>query len=206
MSNKTFAVGIAVCLVLMIALGVGLNALNRGHSRPEGVAEDWLAAVGDTVREGVEGDATKRAEKIGPTATEEAIAAGVLVARDTKGKSAFADLEVGKAIRPKPDLASVRFRVNARRGGDVTEIVGVVALERQHGEWIVTHAIPTRPETGTPAVPDALPRLPSDGGPPPSSASSSLWFIALGVGVLVTAAASALVNWAGRGPALAVAR
>ncbi|HVE93304.1 MAG TPA: hypothetical protein VNB24_00180 [Acidimicrobiales bacterium] len=208
MSNKTFAVGIAVCLALMIALGFGLNALNRGHSRPEGVAEDWLAAVGDSVRKGVEGDATRRAEEIGPTATEEAIASDVFVARDTKGKSAFADLEVGKAVGANTNDAAARFRVNSRRGDDLIEIEGAIVLKRVGGDWQVLSAFPTKigdRELGKQGY-DVLPKLPSEGGPPPSSASASLWFIALGVGVLVTIAASALVNWAGRGSALAMAR
>ncbi len=66
MSARSFWVGIACVLAVIIAAGVGINAANSGHHRPEGAAEHWLAAVSDTTRKGVHDDAVKRAEKIGP--------------------------------------------------------------------------------------------------------------------------------------------
>jgi len=212
---KTFGIGVAVCLALMIAIGFGINAINRGHSRPEGVAEDWLAAVGDATREGVEADATRRAEEIAPILTEEVLAGGYgLIGRDTDGKSAFADLEVGKAVRAQSEdgtdgRATVRFRVHARRADDLVELDGEMLLRDAKQGWVVEALEVTR-RGGTATPSDGFapppPPLASDGGPPPSSASAGVWVGGVLVGVLVTVVASALVNWAGREPALAVAR
>ena len=84
----------------------------HGTSRPEGVAENWLTAVGDTTRKGVEADARKRAEKIGGVSIGEAICCS----SDTDGKAAFADLEVGKAVNGRAigrRCASASTRVTA---------------------------------------------------------------------------------------------
>lgn len=206
MTYRQFAAGLAGCLALMLVIGAGIGALNRGHSRPEGVAEDWLTAVGDSARKGVEADATKRAEKIGPTATEELILlANGGLRNDSKGKSTFPDLEVGKAIRsPLPDgttEATVRFRAHARRGDDIVKLEGHIALRDSTGPWLVDRVVVVSVDdkaTDSAGFTPAPPELASDGGPPPSSAPNTLWLLALVIGVLVTAAASGLVHLAGR--------
>ena len=50
MSNSTFVKGMVACVAVMLAFGGAISLLNAGNNRPEGVAEDWLTAVGDTVR------------------------------------------------------------------------------------------------------------------------------------------------------------
>ena len=70
MSNRQFFKGIVACLALMIAFSGAVFLLNHGNSRPEGVAENWLEAIGDTTRKGVEADATKRADEIGNEALD----------------------------------------------------------------------------------------------------------------------------------------
>jgi hypothetical protein len=208
-NTRTFLTGIAVCLALMIAAGFGINTLNSGHSRPEGVAEDWLTAVGDTARKGVEADATRRAEAIGPLE----LAGQPLIGteKDTDGKSAFPDLEVGKAVRTG-ETADVRFRVHSRREKDNVEIVGAIRLVRTDGRWMVTQTqlftidgLQVVPRPGVTSFGENTPELASEGGPPPSSASNSLWLLAIVIGVAVTAGASGIVHWAGRQPTLATA-
>src|SRR4051812_42480321 len=82
-----FIKGLVACLAVMVALGVVIHFANSGHHRPEGAAEHWLTAVGDTTRKGVTTDARDRAEKIGPLA----LARPLLPTIDTDGKAAFPD-------------------------------------------------------------------------------------------------------------------
>jgi hypothetical protein len=193
MSNHSFAKGSVACIALMMVLAGTLFLLNHGHSRPEGVAENWLTAIGDTTRKGVEADATKRADKIG--APELAVPILEPHPELIKRKSGFDDLEVGKAARvdpASPDKVRVGFRVHARRPQDQTaEINGVLTLERSNDKWMVTALDVTDPASA------GLPALPSDGGPPPSSAPASLWLGALVGAVIVGAITTALVKSAG---------
>lgn len=200
MSNRQFAKGIVICLALMIAFSGGVFLLNHGKSRPEGVAENWLEAISDTTRKGVEADATKRADEIG--APELAINVLHAHAEDIDRKSGFANLEVGKAERvdeTDPDKVRVGFRVNARRPADETEeLDGVIDLEKRSGKWQVVALNLVDPvEAGVPA-------LPSDGGPPPSSAPVTLWMGALVGAVGIGAVTSELVRRAGRTTAAAL--
>lgn len=195
MSNKSFTVGLVVCLVLMMVFGGALFLLNNGHSRPEGVAEDWLTAIGDTTREGVEADATNRADKIG--APELAIQILEPHPELIERKAGFDDLEVGKAVRvdaASPDNVRVAFRVHARRPHDEkVEINGVLTLKRTGKAWMVTALDVVDPKSA------GVPVLPSDGGPPPSSAPASLWLGALLGAALIGLVTTALVKAAGGG-------
>jgi hypothetical protein len=184
MKTSTFVSGLAVVVVAMILGLVGLGVLNSRQSRPEGVAENWLTDVGDTTRKGVEADARKRAEKIGPAS----LAKG-LVSADAEAinrKSAFDDLEVGKAVRmtvKNVPGAEVGFRVHALRPNDKTkEITGVITMLRRGDKWTVVGVAP--------GADNGL-KLPSEGGPPPSSAPWTLW-----VGGLVGAAIIGFVTTA----------
>ena len=195
MTNRSFVAGLVVCVALMMILGGSLFLLNHGHSRPEGVAENWLTAIGDTTRKGVEADATKRADKVG--APE--LARNVLEphAELIHRKSGFDDLEVGKAtpVSPyTPNKVRVAFRVHALRPHDKTvEIDGVLTLQRNPKKWMVTELNVVDPATV------GVAKLPSDGGPPPSSAGYSLWLAAL-IGAGVTGVVTTtLVKVAGRG-------
>ena len=195
MKTSTFVKGLVVAVAIMVLGIVGLLNVH-GKSRPEGVAENWLTAVGDTTRKGVEADARKRAEKIGAVSL-----AKELVYPDAKAihrKSAFDDLEVGKAVRlavPEPvgvsvEQVEVGFRVHALRPNDEKkEITGVVTLIR-HDDWNVVQV-----RVGDLA---GVPALPSDGGPPPSSAPLSLWLGGLVGAAIIGVITSALIRLAGR--------
>ena len=189
MKTSTFVRGLVVCLALMIAGGVGLAALSHGRSRPEGVAENWLTAVGDTTRKGVEKDARKRAEKIGQVM--QAARTGLLK-YDADEKSAFSDLEVGKAYPGQvDDVVHVPFRVHARNGDkDDVEITGILVMQHAHDEWRVANVA-----TG---IGDDAHKLPSDGGPPPSSAPASLWLGGLVGAAIIGVITTTLVRLAGR--------
>src|SRR2546423_6931076 len=104
--RRTFAIGLAICLLAIVALGVVIKVAGSGVHRPEGAAERWLNAVADTTRKGVRTDARTRAEKIGPLSL-----ADPLLPPDTDGKRAFPDLEVGKA-RTTGDEARVPYRLH----------------------------------------------------------------------------------------------
>jgi hypothetical protein len=192
-STRTFVAGIVACIAVMLALGGALFVLNHGHHRPEGAAEHWLAALSDTTRKGVERDAKERTSKIGdPTLGRE------LVHPDAEAidrKSAFADLEVGKAVVEGTN-SRVGFRVHARRPNDETaELTGVMTLAERGEEWKVV-------AVNVGAASD-VPALPSEGGPPPSSAPWSLWIGALVGSLVIGVITSALVRAAGRSTAAA---
>ena len=186
--RRTFARGLFVCLVVVVQLGVIVAKLNDGHSRPEGSAERWLTAVGDTGRGGVREDAEERAEEIGPLS----LATDLVDGAERDGDHAlFTDLEVGKAT-PVEGAVRVPFRVHQREGDSVD---GTLVLGRgEDGDWQIQGLDPQRGEHE---------RLPSEGGSPPSSAPWTLWGLALVIGVGITVFASLLVTWAGR-PQLSV--
>jgi hypothetical protein len=181
--RRTFAIGLVICLLAVGALGVVIKVVGTGVHRPEGAAERWLNAVGDTTRNGVRGDARKRAAKIGPLA----LAAPLLPAK-TDGKRAFPDLEVGKA-RTSGDQSRVPYRLHQYvASGDAPVRNGVVILNRTGGEWHVTALGNRQPGE----------RVPSEGGDPPSRAPAGIWLAALVGGIVITAGASLLVRWATR--------
>src|SRR4051794_18550294 len=181
--RRTFTIGLIICVLAVLALGVLIKVAGSGVHRPEGAAERWLNAVGDTTRKGVRTDARQRAEKIGPLAL-----ADPLLPRDTDDKRAFPDLEVGKA-RTTGDQARVPYRLHQYvASGDAPVKSGVVLLARQGDEWRVTGLAERGPGEN----------VPSEGGDPPSSAPVGVWLAALAGGVAVTAGASLLVRWAAR--------
>jgi len=157
-----------------------------------------LTAVGDTTREGVEADATRRADKIGPLE----LADRRLVSDDTDGKSAIQDLEVGKAVRldpDDPDNVKVAFQVHARRSPDESvKVVGTMTLTKVDDDWQI-NAVDLVGDENTEGLPAetvlaGVPPLASEGGPPPSSAPISLWIGASIGAVLVGILTSALVK------------
>jgi hypothetical protein len=179
--TRSFVIGIVICAVVFIGIGVAISILNAGHHRPEGAAERWLAAVGDTTRKGVRDDAVERTEKIGPLSVAEPLLAGL----DTDDKAAFPDLEVGKAVI-SGDTARVPYRLHQRDVDDAK--VGTIVLTESGEVWKVG-ALDSR---------QAGEEVPSEGGAPPSSAPFGVWIVAVLAGVGVTAGASVLVEWAAR--------
>ena len=175
MSGRSFSIGIACLLVFIIVVGIGIHAANAGHHRPEGAAEHWLSAVGDSTRKGVHDDAVKRAEKIGPVSLAEPLLAGV----NAEKKSAFPDLEVGKAV-VNDDVARVPYRLHVRNQN--APRAGTVLLRKAEGNWHVF-------QLGAPEG-----KVPSQGGSPPSSAPGSLWIGAALLSLVLTVVASLLVR------------
>lgn len=211
MTTRSFISGLLVLAAVIMALSGAVWLVSHGTSRPEGVAENWLTDVSDTTRKGVEGDATHRAEKIGPLE----FADHRLVSSDNKGKSAFDDIEVGKAVRVNnsPNEVRVEFRVHTLRNQtkDSVKVLGVITLRKMStpAGWhvVALHVVNDAHTVGDPptVVLAGLPALPSDGGPPPSSAPLSLWVAGLAGSVLVGLIGTALVKLSGRAPASSLA-
>jgi hypothetical protein len=185
--TRTFVTGLVVCAAVLVAISLGIHQANANHHRPEGAAERWLAAVSDTTRKGVRSDAVDRAEEIGPVSLAAPLLAGV----KHEDKGSFDDLEVGKAT-VEGATSYVPYRLHVRN--DSTARDGVIRLERSGDEWKVAGCC------GADAAPAGVVvrQVPSEGGPPPSSAPTSLWLVAVLAGVGVTAGASLLVEWATR--------
>jgi hypothetical protein len=184
--RRQFAIAIVAAVAVMIGLGGVIAVANHGHHRPEGAAERWLSAVSDTTRKGVRTDARDRVEKLGPLS----LAAPLLPAEATKGKGAFPDLEVGKAVRSGDGAqARVPYRLHqrAQRGKNPVK-EGTIVLARAGEGWRVTALDARR----------AGEKVPSDGGRPPSSAGLGLWLGAVALGALVTLLVTLLVEWATR--------
>ena len=184
MKTRSFVIGLVVCAVVFIAIGVVIRVANAGHHRPEGAAERWLAAVSDTTREGVRDDARERADKIGPLSLAFPLLTGV----DHEDKGSFDDLEVGKAT-VAGQQAFVRYRLHVRNDSEPRS--GILTLQRDGDTW---HVLACCGED----VEAQVSEVPSEGGPPPASAGSGLWLVAILAGVGVTAGASLLVEWAAR--------
>ena len=181
--RSTFAAVIVIVLVVLAALGVVIHLANAGHHRPEGSAERWLAAVGDTGRKGVTDDARKRAEKIGPVA----VATPLLPATHDAKKGEFADLEVGKAIPAGPATVRVPFRLHQQLSSGVGALKqGTLVLTRTGDTWHVAALDARRPGE----------QVRSEGGPPPSRAPLALWFGAVALGLLLATGAHLITRYA----------
>ena len=183
--RSTFATVIVIVLVVLAGLGLVIHFANAGHHRPEGAAERWLAAVGDTGRKGVNKDARKRAEDIGPVA----VAAPLLPPTHDAKKSEFADLEVGKAIAAGPATVRVPFRLHQQLASGVGPLrQGTLVLTRTGDTWHVTALDTRRPGE----------KVRSEGGPPPSRAPLALWFGAVALGLALATGAHLITQYADR--------
>jgi hypothetical protein len=182
--REGFVKGLIGSFALLLLLAAVIHLLNEGHHRPEGAAERWLAAVSDSGRKGIRTDALARARKIGPP--ELGLA---LVPANVDGRHAlFSDLEVGKATGTG-DVRRVPYRLHQHvEKGEAPSRDGVILLRAAGDEWHVTALDRRRPDE----------RVPSEGGPPPSSAPTGVWVVAVLLGVAVTVGASLLVRWAER--------
>lgn len=183
--RRPFVVGVLIVLVAIAVVGLVIRQANAGNHRPEGTAERWLAAVGDTTREGVGADARRRAEDLGGLEPARDLLAGA----NTGGKVAFPDLEVGGAT-VAGDLARVPYRLHERTApGTTTLREGAVILRRTGDRWRVTGLDAARPGE----------KVPSEGGRIPSRAPLAAFAGAVGLGVLVTLGCAGLIRWADHG-------
>jgi len=179
----TFVVVIAIVLAVVAGLGLLIHSVNAGHHRPEGTAERWLAAVGDTGRRGVSIDARKRAERIGPMS----VAAPLLPGTHDPRHSEFADLEVGKARGTGTETVRVPFRLHQRPASGAGPLKeGTLVMRRAADTWHVV-ALDTR---------RADEKVRSEGGPPPSRAPLVLWLGAIGLGVILAVGAHLITRYA----------
>ena len=177
----------AACGILVFVGLIGIA--NHGHHRPEGVAEHWLDAVSDTTRKGVEVDARKRAAKLGSLDVARPLLPGAGV---PGRKSAFTDLEVGKAVKLAADRVGVPFLLHQRvASGKEPTRSGTIVLDRTPGTgsgWRVDGV----------TLGERVGKVPSQGGPPPSRAPAGLWIGALVAGLAITGICAGLVVWSGR--------
>ncbi len=186
---RPFRLGLLGVAIAFVFFGALIAAFGSGAERPEGVAERWLDAVGDTKRDGVKDRARRDVEEVGPLS----LAEHLLVEDDTDGRSAFVDLEVGKATTDA-DGTRVPFRLHQRIDGSAGEAVdGTVVLEEVGGdgddEWRIVAL--------EPAVEGI--EVPSEGGRPAAEAPLWLFAGAIAVAVVVSAGCSWAVRAAGRG-------
>ena len=192
MSRRAFAAWCAGFLAVCAVLGVLLKVTQRDDPRPEGVAERWLAALSDTTRKGVDGDAGKRLAELG---TGDAVPSGGALAVERgfvseaqhaeivgAGKGLFTAIEVGEA-----DGGRVPARVAIREGEVLRR---TIVLDRSSGEWRVSGVVARA--AGEVVL--------SEGGDPPSRASAPFWIGAVAIAAALTAGASFLVRLAGDRP------
>ena len=171
-------------VILFVFVGGLIAAYGTGADRPEGAAERWLSNVGDTRRDGVKDKARASAEKVGPVS----LAAAILPKEGSGGDSAFADLEVGKAIGTD-QRKLVPFRLHQELGSKASKhpTYGAVQLEKVGKDWKVRAVLPPQPGL----------KVPSDGGSAASKAPFGLFVGTLAVAVLITALAATLLRAAG---------
>src|SRR4051795_6040134 len=185
--RATFFKVIAMVLVVIAGLAVAIHFANAGHHRPEGAAERWLAAIGDSGRRGVTADARKRAEHIGSPP----IAAPLLPPTHDPRHSEFADLEVGKAVLVSNDAETVRvpFRLHQQLSSGVGPLKrGTLVLHRTGDTWHVVSLDSRRPGE----------EVRSEGGPPASRAPIGLWLGAIAVGIALALLAHGITRYAER--------
>jgi hypothetical protein len=165
------------CVVSVALLALLLPGCTS-QERPEGIVERWLLAL----NQGSAGEPLRYAD------------ADVTDALLPEWRSAepgtFDVIEVGKGAPcgrgPIGCERAVPFRVELVDGGRFRLVAFVI---RSHG----TDA--TRRRVGAMSLhPDETPALPSEGGAPIGTADLSVWLEAVGIGIVVTVAAEALMR------------
>jgi hypothetical protein len=182
--TSTFVKVLVILLAVIAGLGLLIHTLNGAHHRPEGIAEHWLSAIGDTGRRGVSADARRRAEKIGPLS----IATPLLPAGPHDHRlSYFSGLEVGKAR--VAGVARVPFRLHQQLdSGSSPARKGTLVLNKSGHSWKVA-SLDAR---------HAGELVASEGGPPPSRAPISVWIGALALGLVLAVLSNFITRWAER--------
>jgi hypothetical protein len=184
--RRGFRLGLLAVAIAFVLIGGLVAAYGSGADRPEGVAERWLNDVGDTTRDGVKGSAREDADDTGPVRLAEHL---LPPADRTDGRSAFLDLEVGKAVA-RDGRTLVPFRLHQRLDGDAgPPIDGTIGLVRRGEDWKVVEV----------SGPTAGLEVPSEGGEPAAKAPWQLFAGALVVSALLAAACGVAVRAAGRG-------
>jgi hypothetical protein len=183
--RRPFAIGIALIVLAVVALGVVIARFGSNADRPAGIAERWLVAVGDTTRDGVEDDARGRIEELSVDGPDvEGLIDGLVSLSDTaadEGESAFESVRVGPPVEDDGAVARVPAEVTPRDGA-TTRLV--LTLARRDGRWAVQG-------------PSAVGALEAAGGFPidrPERAPVG-WFVgALALGALITIGCVAAVR------------
>jgi hypothetical protein len=185
---RPFRLGLLGVAILFVLLGALIAGFGSGVERPAGVAERWLANVGDLTRDGVKDRARREVEEVGSLE----LAEGLIEGADADGRAAFQDLEVGKAVdQGETGDKLVPFRLHQRVDGSSGPAVDKVLVLSKDADddWEVVGV--QGPQPGL--------EVPSEGGSP--AAEASLWLFAGAIAAsFVIAGASALaVRAAGRG-------
>lgn len=194
--RRPFAIGIALIVLAVGALGVVIARFGSNADRPAGIAERWLVAVGDTTRDGVEDDARERIEENGITVDSALALFPELISEQARNDRdrAFESVQVGAAVRSGTGMR-VPFRV-ARYEGD--EADGYVFLVDGLGGWQVVSI--QQPGNGLWLGGDDAIEAGFEPGPDPvvierPERAPIGWFVgALGLGVLITAGCVAAVR------------
>ena len=186
---RPFRLGLLGVAALFVLVGALIAGFGTGEDRPAGVAERWLANVGDLTRDGVKDRARDDVEEVGSLA----LGRSLLPDGDTDGRAAFVDLEVGKAVTDGADTV-VPFRLHPRVDGDSGPAIDQVLLLRDTDDgWRVTAV--EGPRKGL--------EVPSEGGSPAAEAPLTLFLGAIVVSFVIAGAAALAVRAAGRGSAVA---
>jgi hypothetical protein len=181
--RRGFLIGLLAAGIVFVLLGGLIAAFATTDDRPEGVAERWLTAVGDTTRSGVKADSLARVSDHGDPSLVSVL---VPPAIDMDGKSAFTELEVGKAIH-RDGATLVPYHL-ALRNGTTTAGDGMLSMVDDPSRgWQVTALAP----------PVAGATVPSKGGSAVSKAPAGLYAVALAIGALVATGCASLVRAAG---------
>ncbi|HEY3211158.1 MAG TPA: hypothetical protein VGL18_15490 [Actinomycetota bacterium] len=152
-----------------------------GADRPEGVVERWLVSL----NQGKAG----QPEKYAP----DALSQKILPNWQRRDPGDLDVIEVGKgraaskglAFRgPRPSFL-VPFRVKRLNGRTES---GLAGLQRASGGWQILDLLPTSPSI----------RVPSEGGDRLGRATPAVWLAGVGIAILLTLAAVALMTTIGR--------
>ncbi len=185
---RPFRLGLLGVAILFVLLGALIAAFGSGAERPAGVAERWLANVGDLTRDGVKDRARREVEEVGSLE----LAEGLLEGADADGRAAFLDLEVGKAVNDaETGDKLVPFRLHQRIDGSAgPPIDRVLVLSKDaDDDWEVVGV--EGPQPGL--------EVPSEGGSPAAEASLWLFVGAIAASFVIAGASALAVRAAGRG-------
>jgi hypothetical protein len=170
--------------IAIVAAVVLLLSACATTERPEGIVERWLSAL----NQGSAGEPLRYAYL--------GVSHAVLPGWRTVDPGAFDVIEVGRArsctyIGPAACEARVPFRVVLMNGKEM-RFDALVGIDRALDE-----PTPSRVIVVVAAGPQ--PRLPSEGGPPIGSASTSAWLLALGTALGLVLLAEGVMRLVRRG-------
>jgi hypothetical protein len=172
-------------IAIVSAVVLLLTACATTTERPEGIVERWLSAL----NQGSAGEPLRYAYL--------SVSGSVLPGWRTADPGAFDVIEVGRArsctyVGPAACEARVPFRV-VLTDGEQMRFDALVGIDRAADE-----PTPSRVIGVVAAGPQ--PRLPSEGGPPIGSASTSGWLLAIGTGLGLLLLAEGAMRFVRREP------